>query len=147
VIKIRKYIYTDRYIFEKLVKFNYEEKKKTPPDPEKIISTIAFFNGVPQCGNIYIIQYKEEIIGYAIVLNLWNSYNAKISYLIDDFFVLKNYRKYTPELNLIEFLLTHENIHGIGIKPEKFKSISKNIIKTLKFEIDKEKLFVKIKNV
>ena len=146
MIKIRKYIYTDRYTFERLINFNYAERKENPPEVEKIVSTIGFLNGVPQCGTIYIIQYNEDIIGYAIVLNLWNSYNAKISYLIDDFFVLKNYRKYTPELNLIEFLLTHNNIYGIGIKPDIFKSFSKKIIKTLKFELDNQKLFVKIIN-
>ncbi len=146
MIKIRKYIYTDRYNFEKLMQFNYNEKKLAPPDGEKILSTIGFFNSLPQCGNIYIIQYNEEIIGYSIVLNLWNSYNAKISYLIDDFFVLKNYRKYTPELNLIEFLLNHKNIYGIGIKPERFKSFSKKIARLFKFEIDNEKLWVKVIN-
>lgn len=146
MIKIRRYNYTDRYTFEKLIQFNYSEKKLPSPSTEKIISTIGFFNSIPQCGTIYIIEYKEEIIGYTIVLNLWNSYQAKISYLIDEFFILKNYRKYTPELYLIEFLLTHNNIYGIGIKAEKFKSLSKKIIKFLKFEIDNEKLWVKVIN-
>lgn len=145
MIKIRKYEYTDRYTLEKLINFNYEERKEKAPEVDKIISTISFFNGVPQCGSIYIIQYEQEIIGYGIVLNLWNSYNAKVSYLIDDFFILKNYRKHTPELNFIEFLLTHENVYGIGIKVEKYKSISKKVINILRFEIDKDKLFVRIK--
>ena len=122
MIKIKSYQHTDRYQFEKMIVANYQEKKEKPPETQKIIDTIGFFTSFPQCGQIYLIYYDKKPIGYCTVLNQWKLKYGKISYKIDELYINNNYKKYKPEVKLIEHLIKHENISSIEIKVEKFSS-------------------------
>jgi hypothetical protein len=134
MIKIRPYQITDRFAFENLIKENFEEKKAAPPNSERISETICFYMSFSQCGKIYLVTYNGEPAGYFIAENQWNIYEAKISINIREYFVAKPYRKYKPEVKMIEYILQHEKICGIKIKIE--KNISKKIFKFFNFERD-----------
>ncbi|HOV15164.1 MAG TPA: hypothetical protein PK771_12820 [Spirochaetota bacterium] len=144
MIKIRAYEHTDRYIFSKLVNIFYEERKMSPISDDQISETLAFFNAFPQCGKIFFILYDEEIVGYAIVCNLWKNRFSKIFYLIDELYIDKNYKKYRLEVNLIDFLVKSEKIYGISIRFDQLNSSSKKIFKTVKFKKDSNGLYLKI---
>lgn len=144
MITIRKYAATDRYIFEQFVKYYYEENKITFPSQEMILSTISFYTAFPQCGAIYMFEFENETVGYSIVSNVWSNRYGKLSYLIDEFYVLKDFRRHKIEINHIEYLIRQEGVYGIGIRAEKNKSISKTILKLLKFYEDKDKLYTRV---
>jgi hypothetical protein len=141
MVKVRPFQFTDRYEFEKLINLNFEEKKIDPPAVQKITDTIGFFTTFPQCGKIIILTYNKETIGYATVLNQWKLHLGKISFKIEDIFISKNYRKYKPEISLIEFLLKQEKIHSIEIKIDKY--LSKKVFKFFNFVRDFGPYFVK----
>ncbi len=122
MIKIKPYQHTDRYQFEKLVLANYQYKEETLPETEKIMDAVGFFTGFPQCGSIYLIFFDKNPIGYCIVLNQWKLKYGKISYKIDELYINNNYKKYKPEVKLIEYLIKHEKIHSIEVKVEKFSA-------------------------
>ncbi|HQJ05283.1 MAG TPA: hypothetical protein PLI57_02760 [Spirochaetota bacterium] len=144
MITIRQYLATDRYVFEQLVRYYYEENKITPPSQDMVLSTIGFYIAFPQCGSIYIFEFENEIVGYSIVSNVWSNRYGKLSYLIDEFYVLKEYRRRKIENNHIEYLIKQEGVYGIGIRAEKNRSISKTILKLLKFYEDKDKLYTRV---
>ena len=144
MITIRKYQITDRYKLEELINYFYDENRVTPPTSDSILSTIGFFSGFSQCGSIYMLEYKEQVIGYAIVVNVWSNRYGKISYLIDELYIMKNYRKFKIEVNLLEYLVKHDGVYGIGIRLEKIKSVSVKIMKLLKFNEDKDKLYTRV---
>ena len=141
MIKIRDYQHTDRYQLEKMVLTNYQEKKDKPPEIQKIIDTIGFFTSFPQCGKIYLIFYDKNPIGYCIVLNQWKLQYGKISFRIDELYINKNYKKYKPEVKLIEHLIRHENIHSIEAKLDKY--YLRKIFKFFDFEREFGPFFVK----
>ena len=141
MVKVRPYQLTDRYEFEKLIKLNFEEKKIDPPENQKIVDAIGFFASFPQAGKIIILTYNKETIGYATVLNLWKLYLGKISYKIEDIYIAKSYRKFKPEVTLIEYLLKQEKIAGIEIKVDKY--LSKKVFNFFNFERDFGPYFVK----
>ena len=144
MVKIRKYQPEDRFILEKLIKNYYQEKKETPPESTQILETIAFYSAFPQCGLIIMMLYENNIVGYCIAGSIWKNKFGKISYIIDEFFIDKNYAKYKLEVNLVEFLITYEKIHSIYIKYNELGSNSKSILKSLKFELDDGKYFYKV---
>ena len=114
-----------------------------PLTDEQIIETLAFFNAFPQCGKIYMIVYDNEIVGYAIVGNLWKNRFSKIFYLIDELYIDKNYKKYRLEINLIDFLIKSEKIYGISIRFDQLNSTSKKVFKMVKFKKDSNDLYLK----
>jgi len=134
MIKIRAFQFTDRYELEKLIIEKYEELKVTPPNSEKISIAIGFYASFSQCGKIYMINNNTDLIGYFIVENEWNMYEAKILYFIKDFYVNKNFRKFKPEVKAIEHLIKQEKICGIKMKLDKY--ISKKVFKFFNFERD-----------
>lgn len=141
MVKIRNYQHTDRYQFEKMILANYQEKKGKPPETQKIIDTIGFFTSFPQCGNIYLIFYDKTPIGYCIVLNQWKLQYGKIAFKIDELYINKNYKKYKPEIKLIENLIKHENVHSIEVKLDKYNS--RRIFKFFDFEREFGPFFIK----
>lgn len=144
MIKIKPYEFSDRYVFEKLIKAGYESKNMDPPDSQKIIETVGFFKTFPQCGRIYLIYYKNNPVGYAIVLNLWRIANGKISYEIDELYIDKSHRKYNPEVNLIEYLIKQEKVYSIEVKIDNLKSSTRKIFNLLKFNKISSPLYVKL---
>ena len=131
MVKIRPYEHTDRYIFSKLVNTYYEERKMQTIGDEQISETLAFFNAFPQCGKIIMILYNNNIVGYAIVCNLWKNRFSKIFYLIDELYIDRNYKKHKLEVNLIDFLIKSEKIYGISIRIDELNSTSKRSLKRL----------------
>jgi hypothetical protein len=144
MIKIKPYEFTDRFVFEKLVKASYQSKNIEPPDSETIVESIGFFKTFPQCGAIYLIYYKNNPIGYSVVLNLWKIGKGKISYEIDELYIDRNYTKYNPEVNLIEYLYKKEKVYSIEIKIDKLKASTKKIFNLLKFDKIASPLYIKL---
>jgi hypothetical protein len=134
MIKIRPYQITDRFAFESLIKANFDEQKASPPNTERISETIAFYMSFPQCGKINIITYNNDPVGYFIADHQWNIYEAKIAVNITEIFVSKLFRRYKPEVKMIEYILQHEKICGIKVKLE--KNLSKKVFKFFNFERD-----------
>ena len=117
------------------------KKKKYPPAVQKISDLIGFFSAFPQCGKIFIFTYNKDTIGYAVVLNQWKLYLGKISLKIDELYINKSYRKYKPEIALVEYLLKQEKIASIEIKIDKF--LSKKVFRFFNFERDFGPYFIK----
>jgi len=141
MVKVRPFQFTDRYDLEKLVNSSYEERKMEPPSNQKIIDMIGFYTSFPQCGRICILTFNKDIIGYVTVLNRWELYLGKISLRIDELYIHKNYRKYKPEINLVEFLLKQEKIASIAIRLDRY--LSKKVFKFFNFERDFGPYFIK----
>ncbi|OHD05550.1 MAG: hypothetical protein A2086_13085 [Spirochaetes bacterium GWD1_27_9] len=144
MIKIRAYEHTDRYIFEKLVREFYEERKVKPPTSDQLFETVGFFNSYPQCGKIFMILYKEEFVGYCIVLSMWKNQFSNILYLIDELYIKKKHEKQKLEIDLIEYLIKYEKIHGISIRFDNLNFRSKRTFKSIKFKRDKNDLYLKM---
>jgi hypothetical protein len=143
MVKIRKYQPEDRFTLEKMIKSYYTDNKNDPPENAQILETIAFYSTFPQCGMIIIMLYENNIVGYCIAGSVWKNKFAKISYIIDELYIDKNYHKYKLEINLVEFLITNEKIHGIYVKYNDLNSNSKTVLKSIKFELDDGKYFYK----
>lgn len=144
MVEIRAYEQADRYILTKLINAFYAERKMSPLSDEQIVETVAFFNSFPQCGKIYMILYNGKVVGYSIVCNVWKNRFSKIYYFIDELYIEKAYKKYTLEVNLIDFLIKSQKIYGISIRFDKLNSVSKKIFKTVKFKKDKNGLYLKV---
>jgi hypothetical protein len=144
MVKIKKYQPEDRFVLEKMIKTYYQEKKMTPPENSQILETIAFYSAYPQCGKIIIILYENNIVGYCIAASMWKNKFTKISYYIDELYIDKNFIKHKLEINLIEFLITNEKIYGIYIKYNELNSFTKNLLKSIKFQLDDGKYFYKV---
>lgn len=143
MVKIRPYKYTDRYTLERMMVDYYTENDMEPPSAEQMLKTISFFNGFPQCGKIYIILYKDQHVGYSIVVNQWSNQHAKIIYFIDELYISKQYRKRQLEVNFIEYLLKQEEIKSIATKINKLSRNSRRVFRFFKFYKDRDPLFVK----
>jgi hypothetical protein len=143
MVKIRKYQPEDRFILEKMIKSYYLENKIDPPENSQILETIAFYSTFPHCGKIIIMLYENNFAGYCIAPSVWKNKFGKISYIIDELYIDKNFYKYKLEINLVEFLITNEKIHSIYIKYNELNSNSKSVLKSIKFELDDGKYFYK----
>jgi hypothetical protein len=144
MIKIKSYEHYDHFLLEKMMKANYLSKDIEPPDNQKILDTIGFFTSYPHCGKIFIILFNNNAIGYSIVICKWNVQYAKIIYIIDELYISKNFQKYKPEVNFIEYLIKQEKIHSIEIKLDKFKHCWKKTFKFFKFDRDYALLYIKV---
>lgn len=145
MIKVKPYKPAYRYFFEKLIKAQYKELNSNPPDDKNILNTIGFFTSFPQCGNIYLLFYKDKPIGYSIIIYQWRLKNGGISCIIDELFINENYRKYKPEINLIEILIKQEKVHTLEIHRKKIHPSSKRkTFRFFKFERYFGPVFVKI---
>lgn len=136
MIIIESYNHINRYDLEKLIKEHFAEKKIQPPSEKNIIDTISFFTTFPMAGKIYLIKYNTLSIGYAIIINQWKLKLGGISCKIEYLYVNKNYRKYRPEVNLIEHLIKEKDIYEIEICIDKLKTIPRKIMKYLNFTRD-----------
>ena len=143
MIKIRKYQPEDRFMLEKMIQAYYTENKIEPPQNSQILETIAFYSSYPQCGKIIILFYENNFAGYCIAGSIWKNKFSKISYIIDELYIDKNYQKYKLEVNLVEYLITNEKIHEIYIKYNELNSNTKNVLKSIKFELDDSRYFYK----
>jgi hypothetical protein len=144
MIKIRAYEHTDHYVLDNLIKAHYSEKKIQCPEPGQIFETLGFFNTYPQCGKIYMIFYNNEPVGYCIVINIWRNRYSKISYMIDELYIQKDCQKHKLEIDLVEFLIKTENIHGISIKYSELNPFSKKVFTSIKFEHDTNQIYYKV---
>jgi len=143
MIKIRSYEHTDHYILENLMKANYQEKKAVCPESAQIFETIKFFTSFPQCGKIYMIFCDSIAVGYSIVINIWKNRNAKISYFVEELYINKEYSKQKLEIDLVDFLIKTNSIHGITLNFDELSSSSKKVFKSVKFNRDKSHHYYK----
>jgi hypothetical protein len=143
MIKIRPYEHTDRFVLEDLIKTFYLEKKSTPPDTKQISETVSFYTSYSPCGKIYMIFYDNNPVGYCMITNVWRNKHAKISYFVEEIYINKNYAKYRLEVNLVDFLITTNNIHGICINFRDLSPSSKKVFKSIKFDRDKNIFYYK----
>ncbi len=147
MIKVRRYEPEDRKPLEELIAEQYKEMKmEAEYSVEMVTTTIGFFLSSPQSGYIAIILYKDKIVGYSIVLYQWKMSFSRIYLYIDEIFIKKQFRRYTPEINLMDFISHEEKIQGIAIKQDRLKNSFKRTFKTMKFEKDPNNLFVKMLN-
>ena len=145
MIKVKPYKPAHRYYLEKLIKAQYKELKVKPPTDKNILDTIGFFISFPQSGRIYLLFSKDKPIGYSVVLYQWRLKNGGISCIIDELFVNENYRKYKPEINLIELLIKQEKVHTLEIHLKKIHPSSKRkVFRFFKFERYFGPVFVKL---
>jgi hypothetical protein len=77
------------------------------------------------------------------VANIWRNKYSKISYFIEDLYINKESSSYKLEIDLVEFLIKTNDIHGISVNFNGLNSLTKKRFKSIKFEYDKNQLYYK----
>ncbi len=88
-------------------------------------------------GSIFIIEEKEKIIGYAIIINYWsNEFGGNILF-IDEIFILPDYRNFGVGTNFINYLIKNKINSSVGIQLEvtKANTNAKNFYEKLGFDL------------
>ncbi len=144
MIKVRKYEIADRKHLEELVTEHFKEIKF---DSQSIIKSVedavGFFISYPQDGYILIVNFKDKIVGYAIVLYQWRMRYSKPFCYIDEMFIRKQFRKYKPEINIVEYITANDDIFAISVKNDRLNNASRKTMKLIKFDKDSSPLLVK----
>lgn len=144
MIRVRDYEHADHYVLENLIKSHAQEFKQKVPDNQQILQSISYFTSFPQSGKIVMITSENKCIGYAIILYIWQTHNAQIISFIDQLFIKKTFKKFKPEIHLIEYLVKQGKTKGIEINPHNIRTTSFRVFKYLGFKNQKKPNLIKI---
>ena len=115
----RQFISADFNKLNELIKSYYQEDATEKfIDSIKIQKTIDELSSHPDKGTILIIEQKDSIIGYCILINYWsNEYGGNLLH-IDELYVIPEYRKKGIGTNLIKYLIENKFNNSIAIQVE-----------------------------
>jgi len=101
----------------KMILFLYNEDPEGEPiDERKINNTINEFKKNPQGINIYMIEKHGENIGYAILVYFWSNEWGGNILIIDELYVVENYRGKGVATEFLSYAENLENIVAIQLE-------------------------------
>lgn len=135
---IRKFKLIDKKEIIELIQNLYKEDSYVENiSLQKINRTIKELFLHNEKGSIFIIEEKEKIIGYAIIINYWsNEFGGNILF-IDEIFILPDYRNFGVGTNFINYLIKNKINSSVGIQLEvtKANTNAKNFYEKLGFDL------------
>lgn len=118
-VVFRKLKFSDRKEVATLIEKLYREDPGGKPiSSGKIQDTFDFLTANPDRGEIMVIDYKGKIIGYCLLVNFWsNQWGGNIK-IIDELYVLEEFRLRKIGTNFIEFLIDNNKYDFLGFELE-----------------------------
>lgn len=86
--------------------------------PEKIKKTFEMLRTQPERGNILVMELKQEIIGYAILINYWSNEFGGNILNIDELFIKKEYRAQGIGTDFIKYLAQSKFGESVALELE-----------------------------
>lgn len=135
---IRKFKLIDKKEIIELIQNLYKENSyEESITLQKMNRTFKEFFLHTEKGSIFVIEEKEKIIGYAIIINYWsNEFGGNILF-IDEIYIHPDYRNIGIGTNFINYLIKNKINSSVGIQLEVNKSNknAKNFYEKLGFNL------------
>ena len=125
-INIRKFKLIDKKELIELIQNLYKKDSNGESiNLQKINRTLKELFLHTEKGSIFVIEEKEKIIGYSIIINYWsNEFGGNILF-IDEIFIHQDYRNMGIGTNFINYLIKNKINSSVGIQLEVVKSNTK----------------------
>jgi len=105
-ISYRPFEFKDSSILQKMTLDFYDEDRfMNEMSAEKIKNTIDYLTTHPDRGDIIMIEKESEIVGYALLINIWsNEYGGNVLY-IDEIYIIPSARNQKIGTNFIQHIM------------------------------------------
>ncbi len=88
----------------------------------KAHKTIQFLESHPDAGQIYVFEFEDRVVGYAIVINFWSNEYGGVILNVDEIFVGDAYRNHGIATDFFNYLSQENRDTAIGIELEALPS-------------------------
>ena len=136
-IKIREYKESDYLKFENLVFSLYSEDPEGEAiDSSKVRNTVDEFTKFPEKGKIFIFNYNNHIIGYAIIVYFWSNEFGGDVLQIDEMYIINEMRNQSIGTYFINYLHNYKSIKtkAFSVEVTPSNSGALNLYKRLGFK-------------
>jgi len=115
-VTYREFKSADRDTITGLVRKLYQEDPGGKPmTDEKIRKTFDELTRHPDKGTILVLDLDGEIIGYAIVLNIWSNEFGGNIVNIDELYIREGFRGKGVATNFIQYLITNKFAESVAL--------------------------------